>query len=333
MFKEMLTEILEVYGPSGNEELICEKLQALAAPYVDESWVDGIGNLIVHRKGTSGQKLLLSAHMDQIGFVITDIDDNGFLRYSNIGGINVQMAIARDVIFKNGTHGVTFFGTKEREAATATMDDCFIDIGTCSRKETEKLVSVGDIAVHYSPLTEMFGKLCAGALDNRISCAIIIEALKNLDTEHDIYAAFTVQEEVGTRGAGPAAYGVEPDLNINIDVCTAGDTPDAARQSVKLGGGPAIKIMDASVMVPLKVREFMHEAARKRGITVQNEVMKRGGTDTSDIQRSKCGIPAGCISIACRYIHTPREIVDTADVMNAIELVRAIAAEKNIVLR
>ena len=180
---------------------------------------------------------------------------------------------------------------------------------------------ITDIAVFVSNFVMMGKKVAHRTQDDRIACAIVAEALKTMKSEHDIYAVFTVQEEVGTRGAGPAAYVIEPDLNISLDVCSVGDTPESVREHVKLGCGPTVKAKDSSVIVPMSVREFIKNAAKKNNIAVQDEVLRAGGTDTGAVQRTRGGILSGCISIPCRYIHTPVETVDMDDVDAAVKLV------------
>ncbi|MEG1548675.1 MAG: M20/M25/M40 family metallo-hydrolase [Clostridia bacterium] len=330
MFNDMIKDILAAYGPSGREQTVSDVIRGYVAPFVDEVYSDALGNLIAHKKGTSGKKLMLSAHMDQIGLIVTDIDENGFLRAMNVGGVGTTISIARNVIFQNGTHGVTYFETEKKNITNATLSEVFIDIGAADREEAQSRVCIGDVAVYRTPVLEMGKRMVSGAMDNRICCAIIAQALSKISSPHDIYAVFTVQEEVGCRGAGAAAYAIEPDLNINLDVTLTGDTPKAARMSVALGKGPAIKVMDSSLIVPLCVRNFMERVAKAHDITVQNEVLQAGGTDTSAIQRSRGGVLAGCISIPTRYVHSPVETVDLGDVNAAVSLLRALVAESEL---
>lgn len=323
MFNQMLKDVLAAYGPSGREKTVGKVIEKYVKPWCDKTYYDALGNLIAYKKGTSGKKLMLSAHMDQIGLIVTDIDDKGFLRVANVGGVNSAISIAREVVFENGTHGVTYFDTREKNTKTAEIRDMFIDIGASNREEAQKKADIGDVAVYCTNFVDMGNKFASGALDDRLCCAIIMEALRTCSTEHDLYVVFTVQEEVGCRGAGPAAFAIQPDLNINLDVTLTGDTPHCARMSMEAGKGPAIKVMDSSVIVPVSVRKFMEQCAKEEKIPCQNEVLRAGGTDTSSIQRSREGVLAGCISIATRYVHSPVETADMRDVMNAVKLINA----------
>lgn len=331
MDKMMMKDILKAYGPSGREAQAAEVIKQYVAPYVDEVYTDAMGSLIAHKKGTSGKKIMLSAHMDQIGLIVVAIDDKGFLRVSNVGGVNPIIATAREVVFENGVKGVTYFeNTSKHGVNEAKMKELYVDIGCTSREEAEKKVSVGDMAVYVTKFVEMGDRLSSGAMDDRICCAVMAEAMKQMKSEHDVYAVFTVQEEVGCRGAGPAAYAIEPDLNISIDVCSVGDIPECDKMAVSLGCGPTVKVMDSSVIVPPVVRAFMEAAAEEDNIPYQREVLRGGGTDTGAVQRTRRGILSGCVSIPTRYIHTPVETVDIKDIDNAVRLLCACLKRKEL---
>ncbi|MBQ3200869.1 MAG: M42 family metallopeptidase [Clostridia bacterium] len=327
--KEMLKHVLSAYGPSGREETASEVIKSYVAPYADEVYNDRLGNLIAVKKGTSGKKIMFSAHMDQIGLCVVDIDEKGFLRVTNVGGVNPIISIAREVVFKNGTRGVTFFET-EKGAKETTMATLFVDIGCESYEEAAAKVDIGDMCIFAGNFVEMGNKISSPYMDDRIACAALIEAFRTMKSEHDVYAVFTVQEEVGLRGAGPAAFAIEPDINISCDVCGMGDIPNCVRMSVKLGEGATVKAMDSSVIVPVKVREFLKNAADKRGIKWQNEILRSGGTDTGAAQRAGKGTFSGCVSIPTRYIHAPIETIDVRDYEAAIALLRAAAEEKEL---
>lgn len=333
MFKEMLKEFLSVYGPSGREKDAAEVIAKHIKPYADKVYYDVMGNLIAYKKGVSGKKIMLSTHMDQIGLIVLDIDDKGFLRVSNVGGVSAGITVAREVVFQNGTRGVTYIETAKRTSKEAALNVMYIDIGASSKEEALKKVRIGDMAVYASCFVDMGERFASGALDNRLSCAAVAEALKTMLSPHDIYAVFTVQEEVGLRGAAPAAYSIEPDLNISMDVTLTGDTPGVDPMSVEIGRGPTIKVMDSSVIVPVHIRRFMEDVAKKAGIPVQNEVLRAGGTDTGAIQRTKGGIDSGCVSIPTRYIHTPVETADMRDVNNAVKFINALVSAENLPVR
>ncbi|MDF2543401.1 MAG: peptidase family protein [Herbinix sp.] len=328
MDMQMMQNVIDAYGPSGREQTASDIIKSYVAPYCDEVYNDVLGNLIAVKHGTSGKKIMLSAHMDQIGLIVVDIDEKGFLYVAPVGGISTILSVAHEVAFQNGTRGVVSYENKTKKLTEISIMDLFIDIGVSTKEEAEAKVSVGDIAIFVSNFVEMGKKVAHRTMDDRISCAVLVEAMKTMKSEHDIYAVFTVQEELGTRGAGPAAYAIEPDLNISLDVCSVGDTPESVREHVKLGYGPTVKAKDASVIVPVSVREFIKKAAQKHAIPVQDEVLRFGGTDTGVVQRTRGGILSGCISIPCRYIHTPVETVDMDDVNAAVKLVIACCEEK-----
>ena len=328
--KDMLKSILAAYGPSGREQTVSDVIRGYVEPFADEVYNDALGNLIAVKKGTSGKKVMLSAHMDQIGLIVVDIDEKGFLRVSNVGGVNPVISTAREVRFENGTRGVTYFETEKHGVKDTTMPELFVDIGATSREEAEAKVQIGDVAVYATNFVEMGNRISSGALDDRIACAAVVEAFRTMQNVHDVYAVFTVQEEVGLRGAGAAAYAIEPDLNISLDVTGTGDTPKCSRMSVKLGAGAAVKVMDSSVIVPPVVRAFLEEAAEENSIRVQPEVLRGGGTDTGAVQRTRSGVLSGCISIPTRYIHSPVETADLADYAAAVQLVCAAVAKKEL---
>ena len=328
--KDMLKSILAAYGPSGREQTVSDVIRGYVEPFADEVYNDALGNLIAVKKGTSGKKVMLSAHMDQIGLIVVDIDEKGFLRVSNVGGVNPVISAAREVRFENGTRGVTYFETEKHGVKDTTMPELFVDIGATSREEAEAKVQIGDVAVYATNFVEMGNRISSGALDDRIACAAVVEAFRTMQNVHDVYAVFTVQEEVGLRGAGAAAYAIEPDLNISLDVTATGDTPKCSRMSVKLGAGAAVKVMDSSVIVPPVVRAFLEKAAEENNIRVQPEVLRGGGTDTGAVQRTRSGVLSGCISIPTRYIHSPVETADLADYEAAVQLVRAAVAKKDL---
>lgn len=324
---DMLKSILAAYGPSGREQTVSDVIRSYVEPFADEVYNDTLGNLIAVKKGTSGKKVMLSAHMDQIGLIVVDIDEKGFLRVSNVGGVNPVISAAREVRFENGTHGVTYFETEKHGVKDATMPELFVDIGAASREEAEAKVQIGDVAVYVTNFVELGGRISCGALDDRIACAAVVEAFRTMKNVHDVYAVFTVQEEVGLRGAGAAAYAIEPDLNISLDVTGTGDTPKCGRMSVKLGAGATVKVMDSSVIVPPVVRAFLEEAAAENNVRFQPEVLRAGGTDTGAVQRTRGGILSGCISIPTRYIHSPVETADIGDYEAAVQLVCAAVAK------
>lgn len=320
--KDLLKKLIETYGPSGNEEDIRRVIEEEIRDYVDQIDTDVMGNLIALKKGNGqGRKVMLSAHMDQIGLIVTHIDDNGFLRFSNVGGISVLNTINGKVIFKNGTIGTVSYENEIENIKDIKLNRMYIDIGANSCEEAAEKVSIGDVAVYYSPLAESNGRYIGGAMDNRSGCALLIETIKELkDCKNDAYFVFSVQEEVGLRGAKTSAYSINPDVGIAVDVTSTGDTPKARTMAVKLGAGPAIKVKDGSVICHPKVKDLMIDRAEDIDIPYQMEVLEWGGTDAGAIHLTREGIPSGAVSIPCRYVHSANEMVDEKDLENGVKL-------------
>ncbi len=328
-FKEMVKKVTAVYGPSGRESKAAELLSEMIRPYVDEIRIDALGNVIGLKRGTSGKRVMLSAHMDQIGLIVLDIDEKGFLRFAPVGGIDPEMTIGREIVFENGVRGVISRDQKEVKPP-AKLGQMFIDIGCSTREEAEAHVSVGDVCVYAAHFVDMGSRVACGALDDRICCAILVEVMKKIASPHDVYCVFTSQEEVGCRGALAAAYSVDPDFGVNLDVTASADTPECDPMPMKLGAGPAVKYMDDSAVITKPVIDFMHSVAEKHGIKVQNEVLPYGGTDTYAVQPMRGGKAACCVSIATRYIHSPIEVADIADCLAAVDYVCALAEESEL---
>ncbi|MGI6162973.1 MAG: M42 family metallopeptidase [Bacillota bacterium] len=318
--KDLIKRLTETFGPSGSEGPIREVIRKEVEAFVDEIRVDALGNLICLKKGSGGKKVLLDAHMDEIGLMVTHIDENGFLRFGNIGGVSAAVSLGQRVCFENGTFGV--IGCERIEdPKDLKLNKLYIDIGAKNREEASEKVKVGDSAGFFQPVADMGNRVVAKAMDDRIGCVVIIEALKRLtSTDHDIYAVFATQEEVGLRGARVAAFGIEPDVGIAFDVTGTGDTPKARTMDVSLGKGAAIKVKDSSLICHPGLRDYLVKLAEEKGIPYQMEVLEAGGTDSGAIQMTRAGIPAGVISIPSRYIHSPSEMVDIGDVEACIKL-------------
>ncbi len=316
---DLLKRMVSTYSPSGNEIRICQLIKEEVKDYADEVYTDALGNLIVRKKG-DGKKVLLAGHMDQIGLMATYIDDKGFIRFTNIGGISPAVTYSQKVIFENGTIGIV--GCEKIDSLKdLTLDKLFIDIGAASKEEAENKVSIGDVCVYYSEVIIDDRSIIAPALDDRIGCFIMIEILKSLNTsKNDIYFVFTVQEEVGTRGAKTAGYAIEPDIAISFDVTATGDTPKAKPMAVKLGHGPAVKIKDNSILCHPMIKNLMIEQAEKNSIPYQLEVLEFGGTDSGAIHLTRSGVPSGVLSIPTRYIHSTCEMVSVSDIANTVDL-------------
>lgn len=327
MLESILHTLTAAYGPSGREAGIREAIVGLARPLCESLHTDALGNLIAFKSGRSGKKLMLAAHMDQIGLMVTDVQEDGFLRVAPVGGLRPAFVLARRMVLPNGTMGTVFFETKKKKPGEAEVEDLFLDIGAKDKAAAAALAKIGDVAVFHGPLQIERGLAIGGALDDRIGCAVVLEALA-APSEHDIYAVFTVQEEVGARGAGAAAYGIEPDLCVVVDVTFAGDTPNASPSPVSLGKGPALKIMDNSVVVPAGVRHLLEARAQEAGVAIQYEILTAGGTDTGPVSRTRAGVAAGCVSLPCRYIHTPVETAALSDAEGAVAWIKAVMEGK-----
>jgi len=294
---------------------------------VDDVRTDALGNLIALKRGTgSGVPVMVAAHMDEIGLVVTWVDDKGFLRFAPTGGVSPVTLIGGRVRFANGALGVIGWEAWMRPDAGTLhpqISEMYIDVGATCRADCP--VGVGDAAGFTRPFEDLGRRLVAKSLDDRIACAVVIQALREIESSpNDLYLAFTVQEEVGTRGAVTATYGIEPAVGLAVDVTMVGDTPKARPMAVSLGSGPAIKVMDSGMLAHPGVVRWMTTTADAAGIGVQREVLQAGSTDARAMQLSRAGIPAGCLSIPCRYVHTPSEMVDYGDVQGAVALLKAL---------
>lgn len=318
---ELLEVLTQCFSPSGREDKIREIIKEKVAPYVTDVYTDAMGNLIAHKKG-NGKKLMLAAHMDEIGFMVTHIEDDGFVRFTTVGGIVSANCINRCVTFENGVVGVISYEEKEG-SNNPNPDKMYMDLGVSSREEAEKLVSIGDMAVHEGPFKEMGNCVTAKALDDRCGCWALIRALEtHQKCPNELFAVFTVQEELGLRGAKTAAYAIEPDMGFAVDVSFTGDTPNCRKASLSLGEGPGLKMKDSSYIINPKAKAFMLECAQCANIPYQLEAAAYGGTDAGGINLTKSGIPAGTISVPERYVHSPREVVNKKDLENTARLVR-----------
>lgn len=316
---ESLKKLVGIYGPSGNEDLIRDYIKDEIEAYVDEIIVDNMGNLIARKKG-KGKKVMIAAHMDQIGLMVTHIDDKGFLRFTNIGGISPATSLSQRVIFENGTVGVISMEPME-DISKLKLSNLYIDIGVNSKKEAEELVNIGDICIYKSELEENRNNVFGPYLDDRVGCYIAIEVLKIIENpKHDLYFIFTVQEEVGLRGAKTAAYRINPDIGIALDVTGSGDTPKAKPFAVGLNKGTAIKVKDNSILTHPKLRELMVAVAEENNIPYQLEILEFGGTDAGAIHLTKEGVITGAISVPTRYIHSTTEMASKHDIINSIKL-------------
>ncbi len=320
--KELIKKLTAIYGPSGYEGQVCQFIQTEIEAHVDSVSVDALGNLHAVKNGTGeGQTIMLAAHMDEIGLMVTEIEEEGFLRFTNIGGLFPQNLVSARVIFENDVMGLININWDAR-GNTPTYHNLYIDIGLSQGKDCP--IKIGDVAGFYGPAQDLGERMMAKSMDDRVGCAVQIEALKRLtETPHDIHFVFTVQEEVGLRGAQTGAFQVDPDIAIALDVTLCGDLPEVKHFPVVLGKGAAVKIMDRSNISHPAVKDWMIETAEALDIPYQLEILIFGGTDASAMQLAKGGAAAGCLSVPCRHVHTPSEIVDLNDVEQAVQLLVA----------
>jgi putative aminopeptidase FrvX len=318
--KELIRKLTETYGPSGVEEQIRAVIRAEVEPLADEIRVDPLGSLVARKQGGEGKRIVLDAHMDEIGVMVTYVDEKGFARFTRIGGVNPLTCVGTRVAFADGTAGVINVEEKRQDSAKAPkLEELYIDVGATSRDDCP--VQIGDAAVFVRPFAVQGTRLIGKAIDDRIGCAVLIETLRRLKrTPHDVYFIFSVQEETTLSGARTSAYGIDPDLAIAVDITATGDTPESRSRAVALGGGPAVKVQDRGMIAHPAVRELMVRCAEKAKIPHQLEVLDFGTTDAAAIQLVRTGVPAGCLSIPCRHFHTPSEMVDEKDVENSVRL-------------
>lgn len=325
---ELIQTLNAAHGPSGDEGGIREKLAELARPLADEISTDTMGNLIVRKLG-SGPRVMLCAHMDSIGFIVTHVEENGFLRVGRLGGISPKEAAYTPVRFAGGVRGV-IVPEEKVDFGKLKLDECYVDIGAKDRETALKAVAVGDTLIYDSPCFTNQGKVVSPYLDNRISCAILLKVLEEMELcPNDLYVVFTVQEEVGLRGAKPAAWAVDPDYAVVVDVTDVDDTPGSEKcGTVRLGKGPAIKIMDSSVICHPDMIQKLESQAKALDMPTQRDIMRAGGTDAGVMHTTRIGVRTGGVSVPCRYIHTPVEMADLQDARDCAKLLCAFVQSK-----
>ncbi len=318
--KELIRKLVEAWGPSGYEHQVRRLIQQEVKGLADEVDVDPLGNLIC-RVGQGGPKVMIASHMDEIGLMATFTEKtSGYMRFAAIGGLNHTTLLGNRVRFENGTIGV--IGAHDPWNNTRPdLNDFYIDV---SDGNGSNPVQPGSPAAFWRPMEERGSRLIAKSMDDRISCAIAIETMRRLkkrkNQANEVYFAFTVQEEVGLRGARTAAYSIAPDVALALDVTGTGDEIKHRKMAVKLGGGAAIKLHDPGLVVPPAVRDWIINRAEADKIPYQLELLTGGTTDAAAIQTAHAGVPSGCISIPTRFIHTVSETVEMGDVEACVKL-------------
>ncbi len=323
--KDTIRKLVEAWGPSGAEHRVRALIEGEIKGLADTVRTDALGNLIALKKGSGdGCKVMLSAHMDEIGVIVSWIDEKGYVRINPIGGVRPLYEVMGRVEFENGTVGVIGMEKMEKPDQVPPFDKLYVDVGASSREDCP--VRIGDFGSFRRSMVETGDHLTAKAMDDRIGCAVLIQAMRDVSaTPHDVYFCFSSQEEVGLRGAMTGAFGIAPDVGIAVDVTAAGDTPEPqAKMATELGAGPAIKVKDGGMLATPWVKEWMVRTAEANDIPYQLEVLSGGTTDARAIQTTQAGIPAGCLSIVTRYIHSPSETVSYSDVVNSARLLVAL---------
>ncbi len=324
---KLLEKLTQTFGPSGYEDEIRAVIREEIAEFADEIYVDPLGSLVAHRKGPEGaKKLILAAHMDEIGVMVTHVEEKGYLRFTSIGGVWSFNRIGGRVRFADGTQGVVYVERREDANSMPKLEHLYIDVGASSPADCP--INVGDPAHFIGPMIDQKERLISKAMDDRISCYILVELLRQLeDLAYDLYVVFSTQEEITLSGARTSAFRIEPDIAISVDVTGTGDTPKALPMAVSLGEGPAIKVKDGGMIAHPMVREMLVEAAKKAEVPYQMEILLGGTTDAAVMQLVREGVPSGCVSIPCRFIHSPSEMVDRQDVEDAIKLLLTVLRE------
>lgn len=338
----LLGRLTAVNGIPGREERVRSIVREVVAGLVDDVRSDALGNLIALKRATERpigrpERIMLAAHMDEIGFVVRAIDEDGFLRVHNTGGFDTRNLFARHVVvwaLDGDLNGLLYpaakpvhVATKDERDRIPEMKDFFVDLGLPA-DEVKARVRVGDPVTFVQEMRRV-GELVAGKhMDDRVAVFVLIEALKRLreySVPHDVFAVFTTQEEVGLRGAQVAAFGVEPTLGVALDVTLAVDVPGTPKEEAvtRLGEGVGIKVMDSSSISTRWLVDECIELAERSGIPYQLEVLTMGGTDAGAVQRSRAGVPSITLSIPTRYIHTIVEACHIADIQATIDLVVA----------
>jgi putative aminopeptidase FrvX len=331
---KLLAELCEVPGAPGHENRVREIVLREVKEIVDEINIDNMGNVIALKKGVKDKKVMIAAHMDEIGFIVTHIDDKGFVYFHTLGGFDPKTLTAQRVIIHGKEDVIGVMGSKPIHLMNAadrlkvpTVKDFFIDTGL-SKNQLAKLIEVGSTITRERKLIEMGDCINCKSLDNRVSVFILIEMLKEMTEKppYDTYAVFTVQEEIGIRGANVSSMLINPDYGFGLDTTIAWDTPGSTKQEQvsALGEGACIKIMDSSTVCDYRMVSYMKEISKKHKIKTQLEILPAGGTDTAGVQRmNPGGAISGAVSIPTRHIHQVIEMVHKEDVRGSINLLKA----------
>lgn len=333
---ELIKELCALSGISGREDSVREYIIEKIKDHAEYS-VDALGNLLAFKKGRkpAKNKVMLDAHMDEVGMIVTGITSEGFLKFEKVGGINSKVIIGRSVkVGENAVNGVigikpVHLVDKDKEDVIPSADELYIDIGAASKEEAAKLVSFGDAVCFNSDFVEFGnGFIKAKALDDRVGCAILIEMIRS-ELEYDIWFSFSVQEEIGTRGAQTAAFNIAPDYAIVVETTTAADisgVKDENRVCI-CGKGGAVSFMDRSTIYNRALFDRAFEIAAEKGIACQPKTLVAGGNDAGAIHKSRGGVKVLTVSVPCRYLHSPVCVIKYSDAEESLKLIKAVAEE------
>lgn len=326
----MLKDLCLLNGTSGDEDLVREYIIEQIKDYCDLE-IDNLGSIIAFKKGnkTPNKKVMLAAHMDEVGFVVTYITDDGYLKFSPVGGVDVRVVIDRVVKINNikgviGSKAVHLLSSKEKNNAP-NYDDLFIDIGAKNKEEALKYVSLGDYVYFESDYLEFGeGYVKAKALDDRIGCLLLIEMIKS-DLEYDTYFCFNVQEEVGLRGSTCTSYEVQSDISVVLESTTAADLCEVSgdKRCCVLGEGPVVSFMDGRTVYDKELFKLSFDLAKENNIKIQTKTTIAGGNDAGAIQTSGKGSKVIAVSLPCRYIHSASSVVKLSDIDETRKLLKA----------
>jgi endoglucanase len=332
----LLKQLTEASGISGNEKEVRDFIISEIKDYVDSYKIDRIGNIIAYKKGKeNSNKLMVTAHMDEVGLLVKEIDGMGLIKFMTVGGIDKRILVSKPVLIGKekiaGVIGAKPIHLQKKEERTKALefDELYIDIGSNSKEETERLVSIGDYVSFSSDYIEFGeGMIKAKALDNRVGCSLLINLIKEIK-DTSFYAVFTVMEEVGLVGSGPAAYEVDPDISLVLEGTICYDMPKLDTHMIPtfINGGPAISLIDRTTVFNSKFREAIVDIAEKNNIPYQYRKTSMGGNDSGKVHTTKNGSITTTISVPCRYIHSPTSVMSKSDYDNTYKLLKAILVE------
>ncbi|MCX6056247.1 MAG: M20/M25/M40 family metallo-hydrolase [Chloroflexi bacterium] len=318
--KPLLQKLVETNSPSGYEGPIRELIRSEIISLSDQINVDALGNLIVRigKKTSGGKRIMIAAHMDEIGLMVSHVEKNGNIRFSNLGTLFPRYLAGSRVVFQNGIMGTIHHDRPDDLNKIPSLEKYFVDIGVSIGKDSP--LQIGDVAVIEGKFLDLGSRVVSKSLDNRASCAVMIETIKQIkNSPHELVFVFSTQEEVGVRGAQTAAYSIEADLGLALDVTPADDILGIKMQ-ISLGDGPAIKVRDQGMISDPRLVNWIQDIAKKNHIPYQLEVLEVGSTDARAMQINKAGMIIGGISIPCRFVHSPSEMVDLGDLGHTVRL-------------